>query len=142
MKQFSCGFEHCVAVTESGSVVSWGYGASGCLGHGNFTSYTQPKLITAGGLNLKQVSAVQAGAYHVAALTDEGHLYMWGRADVGQLGLSEEFLEKDNVGHVLTYPMHLAFFQKEKIKIIGIALGEAHSLVLSDKGHVYSFGWN
>ena len=110
VKQFSCGFEHCVAVTEQGNVVSWGYGASGCLGHANFTSYTQPKLVTSGGLNLKKVTSVQSGAYHVAALTDDGHLYAWGRADVGQLGHPVEFLEKDSVGLVLTYPMHLAFF--------------------------------
>ena len=55
VKWISCGFEHCIAVTESGRVVSWGYGASGSLGHGNNTSYTQPKMITAGGLNTKRV---------------------------------------------------------------------------------------
>ena len=46
----SCGFEHCVALTSIGTVASWGYGASGCLGHGNYVSYTSPKLITTGGL--------------------------------------------------------------------------------------------
>jgi alpha-tubulin suppressor-like RCC1 family protein len=36
----SCGFEHCMAVTKNGKVVTWGYGASGCLGHGDYVSYT------------------------------------------------------------------------------------------------------
>jgi alpha-tubulin suppressor-like RCC1 family protein len=44
----SCGFEHCMVLTVYGTVASWGYGASGCLGHGNYISYTQPKLITGG----------------------------------------------------------------------------------------------
>lgn len=51
VSQLSCGFEHCIALTSSGCVVSWGYGASGSLGHGDYVSYTQPKLITAGGLS-------------------------------------------------------------------------------------------
>jgi alpha-tubulin suppressor-like RCC1 family protein len=40
VKWISCGFEHCIAVTLSGRVVSWGYGASGSLGHANYISYT------------------------------------------------------------------------------------------------------
>jgi hypothetical protein len=37
-----------MALTIYGTVASWGYGASGCLGHGNYISYTAPKLITTG----------------------------------------------------------------------------------------------
>jgi alpha-tubulin suppressor-like RCC1 family protein len=36
----SCGFEHCMVLTVYGQVASWGYGASGCLGHGSYISYT------------------------------------------------------------------------------------------------------
>ena len=79
----SCGFEHCLALTSSGCVVSWGYGASGSLGHGDYVSYTQPKLITAGGLNTKKVSFATCGGYHNACITDEGKLFTWGRGDVG-----------------------------------------------------------
>ena len=89
VKLLSCGFEHCIVVTESGNVVSWGYGASGCLGHGNYTSYTQPKLITAGNLNHQKVVFATCGGYHNGAITENGDLFTWGRADVGQLGLSE-----------------------------------------------------
>ena len=84
--QLSCGFEHCLALTASGCLVSWGYGASGSLGHGDYVSYTQPKLITAGGLNSKQVVYATCGGYHNGALTADGKVFMWGRADVGQLG--------------------------------------------------------
>jgi alpha-tubulin suppressor-like RCC1 family protein len=63
--------------------MSWGYGASGSLGHGNFVSYEQPRVITAGGFSMKRVVDVQAGGYHTGAITEEGQLFMWGRADVG-----------------------------------------------------------
>lgn len=46
-------------------------------------SYTQPKLVTTGGLNLKQVVYGECGGYHNGVLTDDGQLYMWGRGDAG-----------------------------------------------------------
>ena len=100
----SCGFEHCIALTASGYVVSWGYGASGSLGHGDYVSYTQPKLVTAGGLNSHKIVHATCGGYHNAAITDQGSLFMWGRADVGQLGLPESYLQSDDMGKVCTYP--------------------------------------
>ena len=68
----SCGFEHCVALTASGHVVTWGYGASGSLGHGNFISYAHPKLIQANGFNQKRTIYIQAGGYHTGAVTEDG----------------------------------------------------------------------
>ena len=39
IKLLSCGFDHCLAVTSpDGQVFTWGYGASGCLGHGVYES--------------------------------------------------------------------------------------------------------
>ena len=81
--QVSCGFEHCIALTATGTVVSWGYGASGCLGHGDYISYTQPELVSAGGLNTHNIAFVTCGGYHNAAMTDNGKVFTWGRADVG-----------------------------------------------------------
>ena len=125
--QVSCGFEHCIAVTASGSIVSWGYGASGSLGHGNYMSYTQPKLITAGGISARKVVYGACGGYHTGCVTEDGELYTWGRADVGQLGLTEDQLQTDDMGKVCTYPKAVRSF---KNPVAQIALGEAHTLVL------------
>ena len=131
MRQVSCGFEHCIALTASGCVVSWGYGASGSLGHGDYTSYTQPKLITAGGLNTKQVVHVACGGYHNACITNEGKLFTWGRADVGQLGLPESYLQSDEMGKVCTFPKAIPEHFFEVQAVCQIALGEAHTLALT-----------
>ena len=48
----SCGFDHCLAVTQDGHAVTWGYGVSGVLGHGDYLSYSKPKLVE-GGLKTK-----------------------------------------------------------------------------------------
>ena len=138
VSQVSCGFEHCLALTATGCVVSWGYGASGCLGHGDYVSYTQPKLITAGGLNHERVVYATCGGYHNGAITEDGKLYMWGRADVGQLGLPETFLQTDDLGKVSTFPKAIPqsnfYSGKNQSKIAQIALGEAHTLILDQTG--------
>ncbi len=90
----TCGFEHCSVLTRSGTVATWGYGGSGCLGQGNYVSYTCPKLVK--GLPANVVH-VESGAYHTAAVSSAGEMYVWGRSDVGQLGLPTEMLARDSM---------------------------------------------
>lgn len=108
--QISCGFEHCLALTVFGTVASWGYGASGCLGHGNTISYTSPKLIQTGGIQEYFITRIESGGYHNAATTANGKLFMWGRSDVGQIGLIKSWLEADDIGFVSTVPQHVNYF--------------------------------
>jgi len=73
VSMISFGLEYCVALTSSGSVASWGYGGSGCLGHGNYTSYTSPKLVK----ELKEdIIYIESGAYHVGVITSKGRIYI------------------------------------------------------------------
>jgi alpha-tubulin suppressor-like RCC1 family protein len=98
----SCGFEHCLALTSDGVVASWGCGASGCLGHNDYLSYTEPKMIEPE--VLRDVSYIECGGYHSAALTKAGKLLMWGRSDVGQLGLPKDKVTMDEHGYVMKQP--------------------------------------
>ncbi|MDR1392846.1 MAG: FG-GAP-like repeat-containing protein [Bifidobacteriaceae bacterium] len=81
----SAGYNHTVAVTDSGRVYTVGYNAYGRLGDGTTALRSTPVLV--GGLltNLKVV-AVAAGREHTVALTDTGRVYTWGDNDYGQLG--------------------------------------------------------
>jgi len=56
----SCGFEHCVCLI-GGDIWTWGYGGSGCLGHGNYQSLTEPARVE--GLKKKAIY-LEAGGYH------------------------------------------------------------------------------
>ncbi len=38
---------------------------------------------------------------------------MWGRSDVGQLGLSKLVVEKDDNGYLMKYPKNLISFQNQ-----------------------------
>jgi len=65
-------------------------------------------------------------------LCDDGHLYAWGNNDHGQLGLGNE----DN--HSTPQRVLLP----GDARVVGLACGYSHSMVLCDDGHLYSWGWN
>lgn len=104
----SCGFEHAIALTNFGEVSSWGYGSSGCLGHGDYVSLAAPRNLE--GLKGKFTTFIEAGGYHNAAITAQGQLYMWGRSDVGQCGVPKTSTKSDFVGHVVLQPVFVDFF--------------------------------
>lgn len=135
----SSGFEHMAACSTSGKVFTWGYGASGCLGHGDKSNLLTPTLIQ--DLQNTNIVYIECGGYHNAVLDENGEVWVWGRGDVNQLAINLLNLIKDNVGFVALHPMKLTEFKKHGIKIRGLACGEAHTLLLDSEGTVYSFGW-
>jgi len=74
IKMLSFGFEHCIALLNNGKVASWGCGASGCLGHGDYLSYSVPNIIVTGdfidpNINIK---FIECGGYHSSAIDSKG----------------------------------------------------------------------
>jgi alpha-tubulin suppressor-like RCC1 family protein len=60
--------------------MTWGFGASGALGHGSTLSYTEPRILET--MASYVVTNIEAGAYHNAVVTMEGTVFTWGRGDV------------------------------------------------------------
>ncbi|CAG9316538.1 unnamed protein product [Blepharisma stoltei] len=135
----SCGFEHCCLLTASGKIMSWGYGISGCLGHGDTNSYIYPAIISS--ISNKLFIYLECGGYHTAAISAEGELFTWGRGDVNQLGIPKKALSKDEFGYRALNPLRVEFFYRNHNKIRGIACGEAHTLAFDSEGNIYAFGW-
>lgn len=79
---FSCGEEHNAALSEDGTVFTWGYGQDGQLAHNNKNSLTTPKKVRFE----HPVKQVVCGGGHTAFVTKDGELYMSGRGRDGQLG--------------------------------------------------------
>ena len=130
----AAGGYHSLALTESGEVYSWGYNENGELGLGNFESpKTLLQKVTVSGVKFTDI---KAGYNHSLALTDTGEIYLWGRNNVGQLGLgySGTDTNKNSPQHV-TKPEGVNKFTK-------ISGGYAHSLALTDAGVLYSWGNN
>ena len=98
----SAGGEHSLATTADGAVWSWGYGAGGQLGHGDWQNQLLPKKVEA--FAGQRVIAVSAGGSHSLAITADGAVFTWGKGEHGCLGhqedLSNQLLPKKIEGWV------------------------------------------
>ncbi|XP_052100080.1 RCC1 domain-containing protein 1-like [Mytilus californianus] len=81
----SCGKEHILLLTTYGTVLTFGGGTRGQLGHGTVDSTKEPKLIDS--LAGLKMLAVAAGGWHSLCVSECGDIYCWGWNESGQLGL-------------------------------------------------------
>lgn len=99
-----------------------------------------PKKIE--GLQGVFIVALSCGDSHSMALSREGHVYAWGEATYGQLGLDDirDLPKNTDNKHYQPYPMKIKALVNKKI--VAISCGETHTVCLTDSGHLYSFGGN
>jgi RCC1 and BTB domain-containing protein len=126
----SYGDYHVLALTKSGKCYSWGCNSSGHLGNGTRIDSNKPKLINT--LNKIKIIKISCGYKHSLVLTNCGDLYGFGHNFYGQIGCG-------NTTDQLK-PIKIHGFNYENI--VSIACGVWHSLVLTETGQAYSWGWN
>ncbi|KAA8531150.1 hypothetical protein F0562_005936 [Nyssa sinensis] len=130
IKQIACGDSHCLAVTITGEVQSWGRNQNGQLGLGTTEDSLVPQQIAAfQGVSVKMVAA---GAEHTAAVTEDGELYGWGWGRYGNLGLGDR-----NDRFV---PQKVSNVDGEKM--VMVACGWRHTISVSSSGGLYTYGWS
>lgn len=79
----ACGRNFTVALDEKGDLYSWGSNDNGQLGLGITDRIKQtPQKIRV----LTKVVQIEAGDFHILALTSDGKVYTWGAGSDGQLG--------------------------------------------------------
>lgn len=84
--QAAVGLNHCLFLLEDGTLVSFGLGQHGALGHGDTKDRVQPARIAAFGDRRIEYAAV-GEAFSVAQDTS-GQVWVWGCDDAGELGMS------------------------------------------------------
>jgi alpha-tubulin suppressor-like RCC1 family protein len=83
----SGGREHVIALTDSGTVYTWGSDAYGQLGDGlPLANKSSPVQVT----GLTGVKDVDDGHYHSLALKTDGTVWGWGQNSLGQLAQGNE----------------------------------------------------
>ena len=65
-------------LTDRGILLTMGEGRHGCLGHGDTTSLTSPKIVEA--LLGDDITDISAGDKHVAVVTADGEVFTWGES--------------------------------------------------------------
>lgn len=132
----SAGLDYSMAVTSDGTLYAWGDNTNGQLGlqsvdstNGNAEPYQSvPAKVMDG------VSKVVCGArYNALALTPEGDLYCWGKADVGAITT----MDVDNTEDMIqTTPLKIMSDVRD------MAAGSAHIIALKNDGTAYTWGAN
>ncbi|XP_022092238.1 serine/threonine-protein kinase Nek8-like [Acanthaster planci] len=88
IQHVSCGDMFTACLTDRGILMTYGSGAHGSLGHGNYHDVSQAKIVEE--LLGYEVVMVSCGASHVMAVTTDNEVFSWGRGDNGRLGLDSQ----------------------------------------------------
>ncbi|GLD91610.1 hypothetical protein PINS_up000143 [Pythium insidiosum] len=136
--KISCGGAHTAALTADGQVYTWGRSDSGQLGIGekwvqesgdHGTLYVaSPHLVD--GFDGEKVVQVACGAFHTAAVTESGKVFIWGKEDYGMLGVGQ-------TSDIQT-PKRIEFFDSKPA--LRVSCGGWHTVVVTREGECYSFG--
>jgi alpha-tubulin suppressor-like RCC1 family protein len=123
-----CGSHFSGILTKDGSFYMVGDNDYGQLGQADLHSRDSPTLVP----DLPPLVDVSLGWYHSVGLTRDGKLYVWGRNNSGELGLPS--------GGPSENP-EPALLPLER-RVIKIACGAYHSMILTEDDELYVFGWN
>ena len=129
IRSVSAGF-HTLAVSEAGALFSFGGNANGQLGHGDAgpINVLVPKRVEA--LRSVCVAAVSAGTAHSLVLAASGGVYTFGYGGHGRLGHCDKANQHT--------PKRIEALQT---RALSVSAGDAHSLVLDERGTVHTFGY-
>lgn len=118
---------HCIALSSSGNVYSWGRNNVGQLGIGNKTNQSVPTKV-----NISDVKYINAGAYQSYAIKNDGTVWGWGSGANYQLGVPNTGTNQK--------PNHITSLDGLNItKIVG---ADGYSIAVDKYGKMYSFGTN
>ena len=128
----SCGNNFTLMWTVGGDAYSWGCGRYGVLGHGDTSDQSRPKIISKfRELDIKIVY-MNAGFAHCGAVSADGRVFMFGKAEDGALGFSSKG------------PVHIPVVvdSLKDIMELSCSVGEkhGHTLFLNKSGKVFACG--
>jgi len=120
-----------IVKTRDGQLYAFGDNSCGQLGLPlEVASFDRPQFLSA--FANEPVVSVACGYSHTLVLTELEHLYSFGKNSSGQLGL----------GDVVDRSTPTLMFYFANKKVLEVACGTRHSLVLCDDGQVFAFGLN
>lgn len=165
ISKVALGNEHTLILTYNSDVFAVGENFYGQLGFGDVTRRSQTTRVTE--LAGKNVADIACGAYHSAAVCDNGELFCWGDSSNGQCGIGD--IKSTNVPTLVVFnpvlsptsrprsrpvesedakiltgksssPVGSQSIDQDVPKIRDVACGDGHTLALTSNGTVWSWG--
>eukprot|EP00164_Ancoracysta_twista_P014131 GFYU01022881.1.p1 GENE.GFYU01022881.1~~GFYU01022881.1.p1 ORF type:complete len:970 (-),score=233.91 GFYU01022881.1:90-2999(-) len=127
--KIAAGVNVSAGLTEGGEVYIWG--ATNFIGSRTYSFQSTPFRIEE--FKSEPVVDVDCGHRHFAAVTNMGNLYTWGSGEYGKLGHGDE---KDQ-----PFPRPVFHFGGTN-RAFQVACSAFHTVVLTEFGRVFAFGWN
>ena len=87
IKIFS-GYDHCLAISDSGVIYGWGLNERGQLGLNDKINRNSPQKLEF--FKGKHVINIVSGYHHSIFICENGEIYSCGRNNLGQLGLGND----------------------------------------------------
>lgn len=125
--QLAAGDRHTLALKNDGTVWAWGNNDYGQLGDGTTTTRTTAVQVP----SLFNITKIAAGNRHSLAVREDGAVFAWGDNSDNQA--------RGGFDLVVTTPRDISAFSE---RVVDVAAGNAHSLALTEDGHVYAWGSN
>jgi alpha-tubulin suppressor-like RCC1 family protein len=124
------GSSHVVFCDVTGSVYGYGSNKQGQLGIGRYSLIEDPSVLIP---NLPPCKQIACGYEYSIFLTRNGEVFGCGECQYGQLGIGKKVA-------TVTRPVKASFFEERGLIIERIACGFYHTICLTSKGRLYSFG--
>jgi alpha-tubulin suppressor-like RCC1 family protein len=136
IKQVATGGDHALILTDDGTVFSFGSHEHAETGMGTVVGASAvPLPIIDTNLGGRKVAQVATSTDHSLLLTEDGTAFSFGQNEYGRTG------QNTNTGDTLIATA-IDTSQLGGKRIVSVAAGHLHSLLLAEDGTVFSMGWN
>lgn len=122
IKLISCGDNHSLAISNPGTLYTWGDGWKGQLGNGGTDNLYSPTPISPS----ETFKYADCGAIHTAAIDQEDKVWHWGDAE--SVASDTQVLTPTRCGSI------------ENMCFIQVACGEKYTLAITSNNKIYGWG--
>ena len=135
----AAGGRHCVAVSASGELYTWGDGRCGQLGHSDTQSRLSPTPVVL--LHGRQFSVAACGLEHTVVVSTGGTAFAFGTTRNGRLGIGNDAPQTGRQARPRAVSSTATGRgATEPARITAAACGDAHTLLLTESGRLLACG--